>query len=284
MIQLKPLNRIALHVKSIYRRQEKNKYLLPLLQQIIQLRRPGRTVVIGIQGGQGTGKTTLSRFLQEAFTKLGYSIESFSIDDFYTSYQERQQLARKYLDNPFYQIARGMPGTHRVNELQQTFQKIKARKPFTIPVFDKSLRNAAGDVAGYKMVKGKQEFIIFEGWCVGLPLVSWQELLRICRKNRIKAPSPPEARVLLRHTAQYQALWKFIDYFIMLKPTSSKLHHRWRLQQENELKQKKRVGMSAAAIQHFVDMFLPLTYVCYEKIKADVILSIDEKHRIYTKS
>jgi len=260
-----------------YSSVDQKKYIHPLPNKMIREHQKNKITIIGIHGGQGTGKTTLAKFLQEALTDVGYSVELFSIDDFYTSHQERQQLAQKYPHNPFYQISRGMPGTHRVRELLHTLRNIKAGKHFIIPFFDKSLHNAQGDIAGERIITKKIDFLLFEGWCVGLPLVSEKELQRICKKNKIFLPKGYD--VVLRLLKSYQPLWKYIDYMIMLKPASLKLHHRWRMQQEKELQQKTGRGMDKTEIKNFVDIYLPLTYAGYEKIKADAVLKINEKHR-----
>lgn len=270
-------------MKSVYSIVEQKNYLTPLLHNIIKLSRKDKTTIIGIQGGQGTGKTTLSKFLQKALAGRGYAVESFSIDDFYTSYTERQKLARKYPDNPLYQISRGMPGTHRVKLLKGTLQKAKAGKPFIIPQFDKSLHHAAGDVAGERRIKSRQDFLLFEGWCLGLPLVSVMELERICRKHMISLPQGKHHQALLRYSKHYQQLWEFIDYLIMLQPKNPSLHVKWRWQQEQELRKKTGRGMNKKEIQRFVGLFLPLTYACYEKIKPDTKWWINERHGFYRK-
>lgn len=260
-----------------YSPTEQKKYLFPLRHTITQLYQKDKTIIIGISGGQGIGKTTLAKFLQEQLQLQGYSVELFSLDDFYTSSHERQQLAQKYPNNPFYQISRGMPGTHRVKELLQTVRNIKSGKHFMIPVFDKSLRDAYGDIAGEKIVTKKPDFVLFEGWCVGLPMVSGNELKKICKKNHLHLPSGYE--VMLRFLKSYQPIWKYIDYLVMLKPASADLHLKWRWQQEQELQQRTGRGMTEEKIKPFVDTFLPLTYAGYEKIKADAVLRIDKGHR-----
>ncbi|MDO8655811.1 MAG: hypothetical protein Q7K45_01105 [Nanoarchaeota archaeon] len=260
-----------------YSPSDQQKYINPLLNRIIGKYRKNKTTIIGIQGGQGTGKTTLTKFLQEQLQEKRYSTESFSIDDFYTSYQERQQLTRKYPHNPFYQISRGMPGTHRVKELVKTLKNIKAGKHFIVPFFDKSLQNAQGDIASERIITKKIDFLLFEGWCVGLPVVTKKELQHICKKNNIFLSKGYE--VVLRFLKSYPPIWKYINYMIMLKPLSSDLHQKWRLQQEKELQQKTGRGMSKEEIGRFVDIYLPLTYAGYEKIKADAVLKINEKHR-----
>src|SRR3989338_2512617 len=126
-------------MKEVYTLREHHTILHPLCHQIEQRYHPQKTVIICIQGGQGTGKTTLSNFLKQHLIAHGFKVQSFSIDDFYTSYQERLQLQQKYPGNPFYTIARGLPGTHRIEQLQNILQKTKRGEGFTLPIFDKSL-------------------------------------------------------------------------------------------------------------------------------------------------
>ncbi len=271
--------------RSFYSGTEIKYVLFPLLRKILTQYHKNKTTIIGIQGGQGTGKTTLARYLQEQLHSRGYAVESFSIDDFYTSYAERKKLAKKYPRNPFYQISRGMPGTHRVKDLLHTLQNIKKGKNFTIPIFDKSLKNAAGDIAGERKVAKRPDFVLFEGWCVGIPLVSTKEVAAICKKNKIPLqeidPTLQQSKVVVQFIRQYQPLWKYIDYLVMLKPTSSDLHLTWRLQQEQELQQQKGAGMDKKEVEHFVNVYLPFTYVCYEKINADTVLMINRNHHFY---
>ena len=112
-------------------------------------------------------------------------------------------------------------------------------------------------------------------------------MLKICRKNKIDLlkldPELQYSKVVLQFATKYQKLWTFIDYFIMLKPQSSELHKRWRTQQEEELRAKTGKGMSKVDVQRFVDVFLPFTYLCYEEVKANVKILIDQKHRMYGK-
>ena len=271
---------------SIYTRYEQQTVILPLLEKFHHWHQPGKTVIIGIQGGQGTGKTTLVNLLQEILNKEGYKVISFSIDDFYTTWKNRKELAKKYPHNPFYQIPRGMPGTHRIELLKKVLQELKAGKETEIPLFDKSLHNGGGDIAkNTKKITQRQDFVLFEGWCLGLPMVSTNELQKICNKNKISLrnldPKLKYSTVVLQFVKKYQRLWRYLDRFIMLKPDSSALHLQWRLQQEKELKEKKNRGMSEEQIEKFVEPYLPFTYVCYEKVKAEVKILIDGKHRMY---
>ena len=272
--------------ENIYSEKERKLVINPILNKIKSLRKNGQTTIIGLQGGQGTGKSTLSSYLKEELIKQGYKVQAFSIDDFYKTNAERQKLRKKYKNNPFYQISRGLPGTHRIDFLLKTLKLIKAGKDFEIPVFDKSLHNAQGDVLKKTIkVKGRQDFIFFEGWCVGITYASALELKKICEKNKIglnKIDSTlKHSKIILGYVKKYEPLWQYMDLMIMMKPSSADLHKKWRFQAEKELKKKKGKGMDEKGVNHFVDIFLPFTYLCYEKMKADLTILIDEKHDFY---
>ena len=76
-----------------YSPEQRVRCLDPLLHTIRGLRRSGETVIVAIQGGQGTGKTTLASYLVHNLSETAYRVASFSIDDFYTSYADRRHLA-----------------------------------------------------------------------------------------------------------------------------------------------------------------------------------------------
>ena len=67
----------------------------PLAAQIASWRREaGRAIVVGVNGGQGSGKTTLCRFLEEClFPELGLSAVTVALDDFYLPKADRAALA-----------------------------------------------------------------------------------------------------------------------------------------------------------------------------------------------
>ena len=79
-----------------YSAQQKEICLEPLLRALKKRGAEGKTLIAGIHGGQGTGKTTLTRFLASRLSEEGWRVVSFSIDDFYTSYEERKRLAAQY--------------------------------------------------------------------------------------------------------------------------------------------------------------------------------------------
>ena len=269
-----------------FTKEEEQKIIVPIAEQLQKIHHKNKTTVVGIQGGQGTGKTTIVQFLEKQLKKKGFKVQSFSLDDFYQSWKERKKLQEKYPHNLFYQISRGLPGTHRVKFLLETLQKAKAGQDFEIPIFDKSKYDGKGEILSKtKKVKGRQDFLILEGWCVGMPAVSSQQLLDICRRNGIDLrkldPTLQDHKVVLAFVKEYQPVWKLLDYIVMLKADSPEVHKKWRLLQEQKLKEKKGQGMSKQEVHAFVEPFLPFTYVCYDLVKPDVKVLIDEKHNFY---
>lgn len=263
--------------------KEHRQILHPLIARFEKIYRPGKTTIIGIQGGQGTGKTTLVRVLQRELEAKGYHVTSFSIDDFYLPLSKREALQKKYQENPFYQIPRGLPGTHRLSLLNTILYDLRNGRRTELPLFDKSIDKGKGDVSPLKtVVSPRQDFILFEGWCVGIPFVTPLALARLCSKHKIPLteidPKLTHTAIVLRSIKKYRPLWKFLDYIVMLRPQSASLHHQWRQQQEQELKQTRGQGMTSTQIEQFVNLFLPFTYLCYEKIKADATIIINKNH------
>jgi D-glycerate 3-kinase len=266
--------------------------LEPLADRLRALAVPGRTLVIAIQGGQGTGKTTLGHWLNHQLAAAGLSTVGFSLDDFYRSAAERGEIAAAHAGNPYYQLPRGMPGTHRTEALLDALQKLRRGDDMDLPRFDKSLLAGRGDIASEVLaVRGRQHLVLFEGWCAGIPPATAAEVIALSR--RIAAsdpalPSPPldpeHLSAVLAHVPAYQPAWALIDYWIVLRPDSPALHLVWREQQEAELRARTGQGLSPAEVQDLVRHFLPFTYLCYERIRADLCIGIDDRHRYYRRS
>lgn len=68
-----------------------------------------RPFIVGINGVQGAGKTTLVGNLEKEFKGRGYETLVCSIDDFYKTREDHVKLAEEKHDNALYQH-RGVPG------------------------------------------------------------------------------------------------------------------------------------------------------------------------------
>lgn len=267
--------------------KRKKTHILYLIRNLFCINRFGSTQIIGIQGGQGTGKTTFANFLHDLCSKLGYRVTTFSIDDFYETRKNRLRQS-KQLNNPFYAISRGMPGTHKYKLLKKTIEKIKKGQSVELPIFDKSLHDGYGDVAKKKIkIQARQDFVLFEGWCVGVPYATSTHLDQICKKNHVPLrridPQLKYCKTMLAFTKKYQPIWKLLDFMIVFQAKNASLHYKWRIQQEREMKKIKGESMTKEKVIKFVDIFIPITYLCYEDIKPDlkfIINSIHEYHKV----
>ena len=77
----------------------------------------GKTLFLGISGGQGTGKTTATSIIKiilKIFFKREICITS--IDDFYKTAEDRTKMSKKI--HPLFKT-RGVPGTHEINLLKK---------------------------------------------------------------------------------------------------------------------------------------------------------------------
>ena len=74
-----------------------NKFYLPISEMIKEeYSKNKKTKIIGLTGGQGTGKSTISKILK-IILQEAYGLETviFSIDDFYKTLNERKIMSKK---------------------------------------------------------------------------------------------------------------------------------------------------------------------------------------------
>ncbi len=125
--------------------------------------------IIGINGAQGTGKSTLAALLTILLTEDHHlSVAQLSLDDFYFTRSEREDLAHEI--HPLLST-RGVPGTHDIALALTTIRALTQAEhgqTIELPRFNK----AADDrfpLVQYDQVIGPTDVIIFEGWCVCAP-------------------------------------------------------------------------------------------------------------------
>jgi D-glycerate 3-kinase len=224
------------------------------------------TYIIGIQGPIGIGKTTLAAAMQQLLTGLGFTAQHISIDDYYLPYEARVRIARKHPHNPYYQVSRGMPGTHDVDALHETVTRAKQGDAFTIPSFDKSLHGGKGDVLPEEThVEGACDFILLEGWFVG-----WRDrthyVSTVCRDARTAAmlhdldPGGTHAKQVFDNLAPYVQVWDLLDVMTVLRPQDIMLVSEWRRQQEQQLITATGHGQSNDELLEFVKPFILMGY------------------------
>ena len=244
-----------------------------------------KTKVIGLAGGQGTGKSTISNILK-IILKEAYNLETvvFSIDDFYKTLQERKKMSEK-ISNLF--LTRGVPGTHDTKMLFQCIKNLKINKfkRMNIPKFDKSIDDRLQKEKWLK-VKKKPNIVIFEGWCVGANAQENKDLNSPINKLEKQKDKKKIWRQKVNSELKnnYKKIFNFIDKLIFLKVPSFKYVLKWRLLQEKKLRitSKGNKTMNNKQIENFVMYYERITKHMLKTLpkKADTVISVDERHRL----
>jgi len=255
----------------------------PLINYYIadRKRRNIDSYIIGVQGPQGVGKTVFATLAKTVLEGAGYNAETISIDDFYKSNEERLKISKKYIENPFYQISRGMPGTHNYKQLFETLRKAKAGENFNIPRFDKSLSSGRGDVTKNVIKINKRlHFLILEGWCIGMPARDAKFIPLVKKNKRVNAifnnidPAREHFKLVLKYVEKYQRIWHTLDSQICIYAKNNLWTLSWRKDQEDRLVESKGQGMGEVELVEFVKHFIPFNYFIYNEI----VRNNNEKH------
>ena len=155
-----------------------NKFYLPICEKIYQDYKKNKKIkIIGLAGGQGAGKSTISQVLKLILEiKYNLTVVCFSIDDFYKTSSERISLGKKV--NKLFKI-RGVPGTHDTNLIKKIFINLTNFffKSVFVPRFDKS-KDDRFPKKYWQKIKQQPNIIIFEGWCVGARPQKNKDLLK----------------------------------------------------------------------------------------------------------
>ena len=246
----------------------------------------GSTLFLGISGGQGSGKTTIAGILKIILQKFfKRKICVTSIDDFYKTLNDRNRMSKNV--HPLFKT-RGVPGTHEVNLIKKFFREIKRKNfnKFIIPKFDKSIDDRLKK-KNWKRIDQKPEIVIFEGWCVG---ASYQSNYLIKKPVNVLEKNEDKKFVWRKYVnkklkKEYKKIFSMIDDFIFIKIPSFKMVFKWRLLQENKLKEKsysKKKIMSYNEIRRFIMFYERITLQMIKDLSksASIIMLLKNNHQI----
>ena len=244
-----------------------------------------RTKIIGLTGGQGSGKSTISNILK-LILKENFNLNTviFSIDDFYKTLQERKVMSKNV--SPLF-LTRGVPGTHDTKLVLNSIKKLKNLKfkKFMIPKFDKSIDDRVSRNKWQKINK-KPNIVIFEGWCIGADPQKKKDLLVPINTLEKKKDNKRvwRNRVNKELINNYKKIFKLIDKIIFLKVPGFKYVYKWRLLQERKLRitSKGNKTMKDLQIKNFIMFYERITKNMLKTLsqKADTVIKIDKKHRL----
>lgn len=222
------------------------------------------TLCLGLQGAQGTGKSTLSAALCARLqSHYQWRCCVLSLDDFYLGRAQREALARSI--HPLLRT-RGVPGTHDVQLGLHVMQSLVGDWPaagLKLPRFSKAYDDRMGS-ADEALLQARPDVVIFEGWCVGLPAQNAQDLHPAM--NALEAHDDPAG--IWRNYANAQlagpyAQWfGYLDDLICLEAPDWASICRWRAQQEEQTRRRsgdRHAGMTPAQLARFMQHYQRLT-------------------------
>jgi D-glycerate 3-kinase len=241
----------------------------------------GGTLVVGINGAQGTGKSTLARLLQRLLGRMEeLRAAILSLDDLYLAGAERTRRARTI--HPLL-ATRGVPGTHDVELGLRVIRAIREGRPVLVPRFDKAT-DEPYPTAQWPRWDGHCDVLLFEGWCVGARAQRAEDLEEpLNGLERLEDPTGEWRWYANRELAgPYQRLFAEIDLLVMLRPPDFEHVYAWREEQETKLRAASRGQsvMTPSAVRRFVMHFERLTRFMWEEMpqRADAVIELGDDH------
>jgi len=249
-------------------------------------KKKGRTLILGLSGSQGSGKTMVTGILQIILKKFfKKNICIISIDDFYKTLRDRNRMSQQ--KHSLFKT-RGVPGTHDINLIKNFFISVKRKKfkKIKLPKFNKSIDDRSKKNYWHNINK-RPEIIILEGWCVGAK----PQIISSLRKPVNILERHEDKDLIWRKYAneklkkEYKEVFAMIDYFIFMKVPNFKIVFKWRLLQENKLRKKlhyKKKIMTYSAIKRFIMFYQRITLQMMKDLSksASIVLLLKKNHEI----
>jgi len=276
--------------KDKFKNKEKmiKSFLIPISFWISKKINKKKPLVIGLAGGQGSGKTTISSILTLILQKyFKLNVFKFSIDDFYKTRKDRKLLSK---NKHSLLMTRGVPGTHDIDLILNFFKKIKGKnfKSLQIPTFNKAIDDRYPKNLWLK-IKSKPDVVIFEGWCVGAKAQTSTQLKKPI--NSLERVYDQDAKwrsyVNNQLKIKYRKLFKQLDELLYLKADNFDLLRKWRLKQERKLwvqtKSEKNLKiMSSGDVINFMQTYQRITQQMFKDAlkSSSIIMNLNSNHQI----
>jgi len=263
-------------------------FLIPVCFWIIKKVNNKTPYFVGLAGGQGTGKTTISSILKIILTKyFKLKVFTISVDDFYKTRKDRLSLSKKV--HPLL-LTRGVPGTHDINIMLSFFKKIKSKKfkNLKVPSFNKAVDDRFNKKYWHN-IKKRPDVIIFEGWCVGAK----PEKNSLLKRSINSMEKVNDTKLVWRKfvnqqlKSKYKNLYSQLNCLIYLKAKNFNLLQKWRLKQEYKLwlkskKTSKQKIMSKIDVINFMQTYQRITENMFKMVPkyASIIVNLNSNHQI----
>lgn len=259
-------------------------YLIDIGDQIYNwFKNYRKKLCIGINGAQGTGKSTISNFFKKYLKeKYGLSIIVVSLDDLYKTKSDREILSKKI--HPLLKT-RGVPGTHDIDLGYNSIYSFlnDSNKELYCPRFNKNIDDRCKKDEWHN-INFNTDIVILEGWCVGASPQDDEDLLNPINELEKKYDKNCIWRNFVNESlkSDYQKLFNLCSYLIMLKAPSFESIYEWRHQQENKISNDSAFKMNKDEVTNFVQHFQRLTIWMLDELpkKSDVVVEFNKNHII----
>lgn len=263
---------------------------VPLAKLISEgLNMQSKTQIIGINGAQGSGKTTFS-CLMKIVLEMGFGLRvvALSIDDIYLTRARREELAATV--HPLL-LTRGVPGTHDVALGISTLDALCNASPSTvtmIPRFDKATDDRMPEPL-WDRFEGRPDVILFDGWVVGAVEQAEEDLVApVNDLERLEDPDGSWRRYANDQLkGPYKPLFERLDLLVMLQIPSFEKVYEWRSLQEKKLlltakgRKNSRI-MNEEELRRFISHYERLARHILKEMpsRADMIFKVNDEHQI----
>ena len=276
--------------KEKFKNKEKmiKSFLIPISFWIAKKVEKKKPFILGLSGGQGSGKTTISSIISIILNKyFKLNVFKISIDDFYKTRKKRLELSKKV--HPLLMV-RGVPGTHDINIMLDFFKRIKEKKfkSIKLPRFNKATDDRYNKKLWYS-VKRRPDVIIFEGWCVGAKAEQNYSLkTAINSLEKLKDQKLIWRRFVNKQLkSKYKKLYDQLNCLLFIKAKNFSLLRQWRIKQEKKLRLKSKRSnklkiMSDKEIINFMQTYQRVTQNMFKSVPkyASIILNLNSNHQI----
>lgn len=293
MVQKYILDAITQHALPADFASAVSDYYAPIAQNIAsRYQAKGTPLLVGIQGTQGSGKSTMADFTQLLLRhEHGLNVAVVSIDDFYLTAASRKQLA---IDVHPLLATRGVPGTHDLPLAFNTLHalsRLDAGETLALPRFNKAIDDRAPRV-NWPYITGPVDVIIFEGWCIGIGPQTDSDISH--PMNTLELEEDPTGAwrqyVNSQLAGNYAKLFNMLDCLVVITAPSFDVVFEWRALQEQKLAAKLKDAppeqqakiQTEAQLRRFIAHYQRLTCHGLQQLpsRADWVLNLDEQHRI----
>ena len=263
-------------------------FLIPVCFWIAKKTNKKVPLIIGLAGGQGTGKTTVTSIISIILKKyFKLDIFKISIDDFYKTRKQRTLLSK---NKHSLLMTRGVPGTHDIDIMLNFFKRIKVKnfKILKLPKFNKGVDDRCKQSLWYK-IQSKPDVVILEGWCVGARSQNSKELKKPVNSLEKIHDQNFKWRQYVNYQlkTKYKKLFNQLDYILFLKVKNFSLLRRWRLKQEKKLwlksKNKKNLKfMNKSEVKNFMDTYQRITQQMFKDMPkySSIVMNLNNSHQI----